>query len=71
MTTSDRARRIRAQFDALPSQPRRQRAEPKPAPTAAEQIFPSLHIQPAEQERQDRDRGHVSPLGGKANNWEQ
>jgi hypothetical protein len=69
-TVSDKALRIRQQFDALPSPPRRQKAEPKPAPSAAEQIFPSLRVEPAEQERLDRDRGHTSPLGGKANNWE-
>jgi hypothetical protein len=68
--TSERALQIRQSFDSLPSQPRRVKAAAKPAPTWAQAIFPSLSVPPAEQERRDNARGHTSPLGGKAHNWE-
>jgi hypothetical protein len=71
MPVSDRAWQIRRQFDALPSRAPKQRAEPPRPRSAAEQIFPSLRVEPAEQERRDNARGHTSPLGGKADNWEQ
>jgi hypothetical protein len=60
MPTSDRARQIRQQFDRLPPSPPRVKAEAKPPPTAAEQIFQGAELLP------DAERGGLSPLDGRA-----
>lgn len=65
MPTSDKAQRIRASFDALPSRARRQRAAPRPPLSATERMFPSLRVSAKEQERADNVRRHLSPLGGR------